>query len=236
MTTENKTETPVSENKRVFAPLGKYAMFGVIMVSIIVTTAIMLEKELNETNDKIASIETEVSDMHDRKDAVEIISEKTVAETTPAKAVTPEAAASETTTNKTAADATPASTDTTVQTTDADVLVAKAETTDESTADTTGEQSDTDRKAAYEARTDALHVEEKQRMTEAFDRINALEAKHLEAYKADQDVQITRLREQLAEQQKMLDAWVQRNNKLYELRAAKLQRNQETRSEILNRI
>ncbi len=41
--TENTDEsTTATENKKIFAPLGKYAVVAMIMVSIIVTTAIML--------------------------------------------------------------------------------------------------------------------------------------------------------------------------------------------------
>ena len=68
MTTEKKSEnTPTPEatdNKAVFAPLGKYAVIAVIMVSIIVTTAIMLDKQLNTVDQQLAAIEKEVADMH----------------------------------------------------------------------------------------------------------------------------------------------------------------------------
>ncbi len=46
------TETP-SNNKIVFGPLGKYAIIAVLMVSIIVTTAIMLEKQLGSVRSTV---------------------------------------------------------------------------------------------------------------------------------------------------------------------------------------
>ena len=68
MATTKKSEpatTPtVNDNKTVFAPLGKYAVVAVVMVSIIVTTAIMLDKQLNTVEEKIAAIKTEVVETH----------------------------------------------------------------------------------------------------------------------------------------------------------------------------
>ncbi len=45
MTTETKPTNNATDNKAVFGPLGKYAVIAVIMVSIIVTTAIMRAEE-----------------------------------------------------------------------------------------------------------------------------------------------------------------------------------------------
>lgn len=68
MTTEKKSEETTSEsktsdNKAIFGPLGNYAVVAVIMVSIIVTTAIMLDKQLNSVDEKLAAIENEVAQM-----------------------------------------------------------------------------------------------------------------------------------------------------------------------------
>jgi len=63
MTTEKQTEnTPAADNKVIFAPLGKYAVIAIIMVSIIVTTAIMLEKQLNTIDQQVADIEAEIAE------------------------------------------------------------------------------------------------------------------------------------------------------------------------------
>lgn len=58
--TSTTTNNKVSDNKGVFGPLGKYAVVAVIMVSIIVTTAIVLDKELSTAEDKVATLENEV--------------------------------------------------------------------------------------------------------------------------------------------------------------------------------
>jgi len=62
MTTETEqNKTSKSDNKAVFGPLGKYAAIAVVMVSIIVTTAIMLDKQLSTVEQEIATIENEVA-------------------------------------------------------------------------------------------------------------------------------------------------------------------------------
>ncbi len=68
-TTVNK---PASDNKTIFGPLGKYAVLAVIMVSAIVTTAIVLDKELGTAEEKLAAIESEVA-------AANAVDEKTTA-------------------------------------------------------------------------------------------------------------------------------------------------------------
>jgi cytoskeletal protein RodZ len=58
-------ENEPSENKRVFGPLGKYAVIAVLMVSIIVTTAIMLNKQLGSVDEQLAAMENEVAEISD---------------------------------------------------------------------------------------------------------------------------------------------------------------------------
>ena len=61
--TENTDETTTTtENKKIFAPLGKYAIVAMIMVSIIVTTAIMLNKQLGTVEEQLAVMEVEVAE------------------------------------------------------------------------------------------------------------------------------------------------------------------------------
>ena len=62
MTTETPSNnTSPTDNKAIFGPLGKYAVIAVIMVSIIVTTAIMLDKQLNTVDAQIAQIEADIA-------------------------------------------------------------------------------------------------------------------------------------------------------------------------------
>ncbi len=68
MTTEKQTtNTPPSDNKIIFGPLGKYAVIAIIMVSIIVTTAIMLEKQLNTIDQQVADLEADIAESNKKK-------------------------------------------------------------------------------------------------------------------------------------------------------------------------
>jgi len=73
-------------------------------------------------------------------------------------------------------------------------------------------------------------------MTEMFARINTLESQRLDRYKANQDGQIVRLRKQISQQQHMIETLVLRNKDLFDMRAANMQRHQENRKQVLNRI
>lgn len=253
MTTEKKSETAttptVNDNKAVFGPLGKYAVVAVIMVSIIVTSAIMLNQQLITVDDQIAAIENEVAESHAiaAKASDIAVSEKTVeveivASTVEIKEVTPvetapvavvkaapvskqvsEAPSAEVVV---AIEAKPVTVDETNQVAD----VEKVETV------TTAQTRQTQAAMENQDRIEAYKLEQKQRMAEMFARIRTLESQQLDQYKSRQDEQIARLREQVTSQQEMIDSFVLRNKELFELRAANVKKNQTNREQVLNRI
>ncbi|HHJ35827.1 MAG TPA: hypothetical protein ENJ87_08665 [Gammaproteobacteria bacterium] len=264
MTTETQAEdTQPTDNKVIFGPLGKYAVIAVIMVSIIVTTAIMLDKQLSTTEKQIAEVEADIAASREEK--------KNTAENTVSTEASTEAGTIETAD----ADLTTSSTDVTTasaQTPSADVLVMTetapvettaeilpAETTGSLTAAATGGIStemavsstteeaaqpsvagslsdETDIEKARLARIDAFKLEQKKHISEMFARIKALETKQLDQYKTSQAGQVSRLREQIARQEQMIEALVSRNKDLFEMRAANVQRIQNDREAMLNRI
>jgi hypothetical protein len=79
LTTENTT----NDNKKVFGPLGKYAIVAVIMVSVIVTTAFMLNKQLGSVDEQLAAIESEVAEIHgaDSNDTIASDASEAIGET-----------------------------------------------------------------------------------------------------------------------------------------------------------
>ena len=279
MTTKTKTDntsTPtVSDNKAIFAPLGKYAVIGVIMVSIIVTTAIMLDKQLSTVEEKIAAIESEVVELNAK--------DTPVAEITASTSTEPETINEVASTNDEQQNTdVVVKLDTTVETLSAEVLVtteaapevssqtvtaissssnnntqqevpeteviAKADMVKSETAATENtiqtsqapfamtNMNKTNFDQERQARMDAFKHEQKQHMSNMFARIKVLESEQLDKYKANQEKQIVRLREQLAQQQQMIEALMLRNNDLFELRAANVQRIQDNREKMLNRI
>lgn len=251
MTTTKKstptTAPTVIDNKAVFAPLGKYAVVAVIMVSIIVSSAIMLDKQLNTVEDRIATIETEAADTFTigsnttytatSNDAVEIVasSSETVA-TQEVKEVTKvdvvsspvaqEILAAPSAEVLVAIEKTTVTSPQTEQVSDLEIVNTSV------SMQTRQEQLASDSKA----RVEAYKLVQKQRMAEIFARIKSLESQRLDQYKTNQDEQIARLRDQLSSQQQVIDSLILRNKEIFEMRAANVQKNQTYREETLNRI
>jgi hypothetical protein len=256
---DNNSVNTANSNKAVFGPLGKYAVIAVIMVSIIVTTAIVLNKELNSVEQEIAVIEDEVADLTvaDAEESTDeslttnstevsanlTLDDKVASESVVSTAVN--ASNTQTVTVASLSETTPLNT-----APSAEVLVATATTTETVVTDsvapvaatktTTTVKSMQDRQAQLamnnQARIDAHKLEQKQHMSEMFTRIKTLEAQQLEQYKTRQDTRVERLREQIAKQQNMIDSLISRNKELFELRAASVQKNQTNREQMLNRI
>ena len=247
MTTETKSETteaPVvektSENKTVFGPLGKYAAVAVIMVSVIVTTAIMLGKQLNTTDQELAAIENTVAqkfspeaEVKDEAVAVEVEAAAAILEETAETSIIAES------TNEAKVEVVA------IEESTAEVLItAKTSVASETAAieqpatatDAAQFSLATDSRAEQQTRIEAFKVQQKQRMTEMFARIKTLEAQQLDQYKTSQEGQVVRLREQIAQQNKMIETLILRNKDHYDLRAANIQRVQSNREQMLNRI
>jgi hypothetical protein len=255
MTTKNKPDSTIenaeaskpeaedqaAKNKIVFGPLGKYAVIAVIMVSVIVTTAIMLNKELGNVDGKIASIENEVSEMASTgTDAAASVTESTAAveiaavpdadvTAAPAAASTSTVSSAETAAKETVVVA-ESSADTVISATDA------TSQTENAPFETSREARQQQLAAEFQARIEAHKLEQKQHMTEMFARIKEQEAQQLDQYKSYQDTQVERLRDQIAKQQQMIDTLISRNKELYELRAANVQEQQTNREEMISRM
>ena len=224
MTTETETKTEQdkaskSDNKAVFGPLGKYAAIAVIMVSIIVTTAIMLDRQLNTVEQEIATIENEVAALiiADTTDTAVIVTEETIEEQSPLATVDQNVM--------------PTDTDNTTLETIAssDVAVEANEPTIVSQPAVKNQVQSTGRIATYK-------LEQKQRMSDLFARIKTLEAQQLDQYKSNQGKQVDRLRKRVTQQQYLIEELIARNKKWFELRTANVQRSQARREDILNRI
>ncbi len=245
MTTETTTDsTPKTDNKSTFAPLGKYAAIAVIMVSVIVTTAIMLDKQLNSVEQELAAIESEVASLNntettalvesnpetkteqDAVAAVESVAVESVAvESVAVESVAVESAAVEPETNETQE----LPTNTQDITTTVAVENTPSNDTQANTVQNEIEQKADDRIAAYK-------LEQKSRMADMYARIKTLESKQLEQYKSNQDKQVEQLRARVSQQGHLIEELIARNKDLFELRTANVQRNQARREDILNRI
>ena len=283
ITSTTTTDNKVSDNKAVFGPLGKYAVVAVIMVSIIVTTAIVLDKELGTAEEKLASVENEVAATNavDEETAAKVESSEAaasievIAETAEAQDTTELAEIETGPVNAQAIDAETAEvqadnskiivaikandTTATVKDTVADSSSNAAQTSnavpaistqttakiESASTDTKTEDSVQDSQSQYVAnnqykqwlsRIEVYKLEQKQHMTERLTRIKSLESEQLDQYKARQEKQIERLREQIAQQQQVIETLILRNQERFDMRAASMQRHQVRREQILNRI
>ncbi len=93
--TSATTEIKTSDNKNIFGPLGKYAVVAVIMVSIIVTTAIMLNKQLGSVTEQLAVMEIEVTEIYAANSTDAVASDATIKTTETAEATEIEVTAAE---------------------------------------------------------------------------------------------------------------------------------------------
>ena len=253
-----KTKNKTNDNKTVFGPLGKYAVVAVIMVSIIVTTAIMLNKQLGTVDERLAAIESEVAENNATlasNTASTEKSEATVSSTAISQAQeTADVAEAEVAlveVQATEVQATEVQA-TEVQATEvqaAEVLVATENTNKETMSEaivSTEQTSSTDvaviepattkRDQERQARIESYKLEQKQHMTEMFARIKSLESKQLDQYKISQDKRVERLRQRIAKQEQLIEALILRNKERIDIRAARMQRSQSNREKVLNRI
>ena len=228
MTTETKTETETetetdnvteTNNQSTFKPLGKYAAIAVIMVSIIVTTAIMLDKQLNSVDRELAAIESEVASLNNTETAALVESGlETKTEQDTMAAIEPEVNATQ---------EIPAITQ--------DISTAVAvENTPSNDTQANAVQDEIEQKT--NARITTYKLEQKQRLADMYARIKTLESKQLEQYKSNQDKQVEQLRTRVSQQEHLIEELIARNKEWFDLRTANVQRNQARREDILNRI
>jgi len=215
---ESKTETTeesqqeevqqdaISDRKVILAPLLKYGMAAVVIVGIIVTTAIMMNREFNEIDAQVAALEVEIAQQNQSELQTEQAVTKTQ-ETTiePVKAV--------------------ASIDkTTPVTTLAEVIQPVVSAPVVPTAIPAPVQPAS---RMFDAKT---------RIAKFHELMAQQDQKHLDTYKLNQAKQIEMLRAQLTRQQERIEAIEKRNQESYALREAAVKSMQQARKQSLNRI
>ncbi|MCG6938816.1 MAG: hypothetical protein LJE83_11690 [Gammaproteobacteria bacterium] len=270
---ENKTTT--IDNRALFGPLGKYAITGVIMGSIIVTTAIMLDRQSSTAEEHIAAIEKEIlqlnastssaseSENNPVQESIEAASvEATPVKAEPAAVQTAEAVAIDTAqvqvAEQHAAKVTTDTAETPVfdksQTTEQIPATAQAaaiqppqsepaDNSNNSTAETFMPQLAVDIRhpvdildQEWQARIQTRELEYKQHLAEYFNDIKSRDSERLEQFKQHQDEHIDFLRDQIARQEQLIDELISRNKESYKMREARIQRQQISREQMLNRI
>jgi len=215
---ETTEETPqeeiqqdaISDRKIILAPLAKYGVFAVIIVGIIVTTAIMMNREFNEIDAQVAALEIEIAQQNQPTPQTEQEVTKTTEQTEQAAVEPVEVIAS----NDKAIPVT----------TLAEVIQPVATAPVVSAA--------VSAPAQPASRTD----DAKTRIAKFHEFMAQQDQKQLDTYKLNQAKQIEMLRAQLTRQQERIEAIEKRNQESYALREAAVKNMQKARKQSLNRI
>ncbi|UCB55630.1 MAG: hypothetical protein JSW45_03630 [Thiotrichales bacterium] len=256
------TKTPVDNNHNpgeqaqpsdariILGPLVKYAAMGFVLVGIIVTTAVMLDRQFNTIDQEVAALQAEL-DKAGRKyqDEIEPGNTDVAAENDTAAAILDEAEpvlTSETVTLTEQGETTDSDTIAVIETDDTaleenladtprDPVVSETSTqlieqqpaTETIAADTTASViPDTDRQyyshGFYGEPMDAI-IAKRNAYLQEMDRI------YLEEYRASRQKQLQLMRERLARHQQRITEMEQRYQEMYDLRAADMKDRQEIR-------
>jgi hypothetical protein len=214
---EEVQQETTSDYKILYAPLAKYGVIAILMVSIIVTTAIMMDREFNDIDSQVTALETEIALQNQAEQLSEQASTESVATSEEPVTETPDAFARAINTKPVA----------TAPEIIQPVATAPVKTTpveSESVPVTTVTQ------APQEI------FDPKTRIAERNEFMAQQDQKQLDVFKANQEKQIEMLRAQLVKQQERIDAMEKRNLETYEMRKAAIQRMQEARQQSMNRI
>jgi hypothetical protein len=249
--TDNNEDTKTPSDARIIlGPLVKYAGIGLVMVAIMITTVVTLDRQFNDIDREVAELEAQLAAEHPAADANQTAAEASVVETV---------AVSETQAEQ-AIDSEPASSPAiesgTHQVTSTEAANRTAETTAVADAAVAGTKA---RLVNYEAVDQAVSVDQTTvveqvnqnvdsvaRPDDFFDRsiedlikernayLNERDKAYLEELKASQEKQLQLMRERLARQEQRIEEMEKRNQERYETRAADVMEMQQRRENFLS--
>lgn len=245
-TDNNEEQKQPSDARIILGPLVKYAAMGLVLVSIIITTAVMLDRQFNTIDQEVAILQAQLAKANKASadDASAGVEEQAEAATVDVAASTRQAPAPEPVTRPdtvtqavaapvqkpatvvVAAEATPSP----AQPVKADsVLITATEAaTGTSTVakDAIAEQAD----AHYDVFDQSIDemIAERNAYLKEMDRI------YLEEYKANQQKQLQLMRERLARQEKHIQEMEKRYEEIYDVRATNVKERQQRRESFLS--
>jgi len=238
-TDNNEDQKQPSDARIILGPLVKYAAMGFVIVSIIITTAVMLDHQFNDIDREVAELEAQLAQA--RKNTVDEVDTDTTAglkeesiaavETVavqqepvisePAKVNEAEKPAVSVVDNNVdaAAQAVETETNTAVAT------VAKDLVTEDAVVEAANNSND-----FFDKSMDDVIAERNTYLKER-DRV------YLEEFKASQEKQLQFMRERLVRQEKRIEQMEKRNQEIYDYRAANVKERQQKReSSLADRI
>lgn len=237
----NQDQKQQSDARIILGPLVKYAAMGLVIVGIIITTAVTLDRQFNNIDQEVAELNAQLAqaDHNNAADTAAIV--ELQAEVAPAvaneaiqkkpeisevakvsKAEKPaEKVAENTAIQAPAAEQAPAQAAET-ETVSAAATVNKAAVTEDTVADRTSEYPD-----YFDQSIEEL-IAERNTYLKEMDRI------YLEDFKASQEKQLQSMRDRLARQEQRIVDMEKRNQERYDIRAANMKEMQDRRESFIS--
>jgi len=232
-----------SDARIILGPLVKYAAMGFVIVSIIITTAVMLDHQFNDIDREVAELEAQLAQA--RKNTVDEVDTGTTAEfkeeaipaaetvavqqelviSAPVEANEAEKPAVSVVDNNVAAApqvAQPAAQPLEAETKTAEATVAEDLVTEDAVVEAANNSYD-----SFEKSMDDVIAERNTYLKER-DRV------YLEEFKANQEKQLQFMRERLVRQEKRIEQMEKRNQEIYDYRAANVKEMQQKRESFLD--
>jgi BMFP domain-containing protein YqiC len=249
--TDHNEDTKTSSDARIIlGPLVKYAGIGLVMVAILITTVVTLDRQFNDIDREVAELEAQLAAAHPAADANQTPVEAPVVETVavsetqaeqtsdsePASSPAIESGTHQVASTKAANRnaETPAVTNATVAGTAARYV--DNETVDQVvSADQTAVVERVNQNIDSVARPDDLFdksIEDLIKERNAY--LNERDKIYLEEFKASQEKQLQLMRERLARQEQRIEEMEKRNQERYETRAADVMEMQQRRENFLS--
>ena len=237
---------PKSDSKLLLAPLATYGVIALFIAGLIITTTIIMSRDLNSINEQVATAEQHIASLDS-----ETADDTSKSNTTPSNTAVVQEDIS---TNITVATIQPSEETVAMVTTKESVITnqetntspektnAAYATASISTNNTVAQQNiiNTDAQKYTSTTSKASDIDYQNLMNQRIEQRNTelveQDKKYLETYKDNQANQIQYLRKQLVLQQERINEIEQRYQKNYEWRASNIERNQKHRQAFLQPI
>ena len=237
-TENNENQNQPSDARVILGPLVKYAAMGFVIVSIIITTAVMLDRQFNDIDREVAELEAQLAQAN--KEAAGEIDTGTTAEllAEPAPAVETVAVQQEPVISEPVevneaekpavsvvdnnVDAAPQVAQPAAQPVETETNTAEATVAEDVVVEAANNSYDFFDKSMDEV------IAERNTYLKEKDRV------YLEEFKASQEKQLQFMRERLARQEKRIEQMEKRNQEIYDYRAANVKEMQQKRESFLD--
>ena len=240
----NEEQHKQSDARIILGPLVKYAAIGLVLVGIIITTAVTMDRQFNDIDREVAELQAQLAQAN-MDTAVEANADNTAglqAEAAPvveaetvkqepaisavAEATEDEKPAAATPVVENSVAATPAVTQTAAQAVKSEVIVTESTVAEDTVVEVAVAASTNRHSDLFDKSFDELIAERNNYLKER-DRL------YLEEFRASQERQLQFMRERFAHHEQRIQEMEKRNQEIYDYRAANLKERQQRRDGFL---